>query len=77
MARPADWPNPPETVEITGRVYTVRRYTPKRRVQKKYPGHGWVRAAGSPWQSEASAEVRELVDEVVRLRQLLAERGEP
>lgn len=59
-----------ERMEVGGRVYTLRPYTPKRRGAKA--GHGWVREVAPGRRSEIGAEGVDLLDEIARTRNALA-----
>lgn len=59
-----------ESMEVGGRVYTLRPYTPNHRGGKA--GHGWLREVAPRRRSEIGAEGKALLDEIARTRIALA-----
>ena len=63
-------PDLPREVTVGETTYRLRPYTPKRR--GGWAGHGWMRpvrnASSASGESEVSAEMKALLDEIVRLR---------
>jgi hypothetical protein len=59
-----------ETMEVGGRIYTLRPYHPNHGA--KTAGHGWVREVAPGRRSEIGAEGVALLDEIARTRTALA-----